>query len=76
MSMMNISVCQLILTYEIFYSLILTCTVSRETSQEAEHIDEQPLVHISKGGAKTTQDPLDAIDAILPITGKYLITYI
>ena len=76
MSMTNISVCQLILTYEIFYSLILTCTVSRETSQEAEHIDEQPLAHNSMGGAKTTQDPLDAIDAILPITGKYLITYI
>ena len=76
MSMMNISVCQLILTYEIFYSLILTCTVSRKTSQESEHIDEQPLAHISMGGAMSTQDPLDAIDAILPITGKYLITYI
>ena len=76
MSMTNISVCQLILTYEIFYSLLLTCTVSWETSQEAEHIDEQPLAQISVGGAKTTQDPLDAIDAILPITGKYLITYI
>ena len=76
MSMTNISVCQLILTYEIFYSLILTCTVSWETSQEAEHIDKQPFAHISMGGAKTTQGPLDAIDAILPITGKYLITYI
>ena len=50
--------------------------MSQETSQEAERIDEQPLAHISMGGAKTTQDPLDAIDAILPITGKYLITYI
>ena len=76
MSMTNISVCQLILTYEIFYSSLLTCTVSRETSQEAEHIHEQPLALISVGTAKTTQDPLDAIDAILPITGKYLITYI
>ena len=76
MSMTNISVCQLILTYEIFYSLILTCTVSRETSQEAEHIDKQPLAHISMGSAKTSQDPLDAIDAILPITCKYLLTYI
>ena len=76
MSMTNISVCQLILTYEIFYFLLLTCTVLRETSQEAEHIHEQPLAQISVGAAKTTQDPLDAIDAILPITGKYLITYI
>ena len=41
--MTNISVCILILTYEIFYSLLLTCTVSRETSHEAENIDEQPL---------------------------------
>ena len=70
MSMTNISVCELILTYEIFYSLILTCTVSWETSQEAENIDEQPLADISMGSAKTTQDPLDAIEAILPITGK------
>ena len=76
MSMTNISVCQLILTYEIFYSLLLTCTVSWKTSQEAKHIDEQPLAQISVGTAKTTQDPSDAIDAILPITGKYLITYI
>ena len=76
MSMMNISICQLILTYQLFYSLLLTCTVSRETSQEAENIDKQPLVQVSVGTAKTTQDPLDAIDAILPITGKYLITYI
>ena len=76
MSMTNISVCQLILTYQIFYSLLLTCTVSWETSQEAENIDEQPLAQVSVGTAKTTQDPLDAIDAILPITGKYLITYI
>ena len=50
--------------------------MSWETSQEAEHINEQPLAHISMGGAMSTQDPLDAIDAILPITGKYLITYI
>ena len=56
--------------------MLLTCTVSRETSQEAENIDEQPLAQFSVGAAKTTQDPLDAIDAILPITGKYLITYI
>ena len=76
MSMTNISVCQLILTYQIFYSLLLTCTVSRETSQEAENIDKQPLVQVSVGAAKTTQDLLDAIDAILPIPGKYLITYI
>ena len=76
MSMTNISVCILILTYQIFYSLLLTCTVSRETSQEAENIDEQPLAQFSVGTAKTTQDPLDAIDAILSITGKYLITYI
>ena len=76
MSMMNISICQLILTYQIFYSLLLTCTVSRETSQEAENIDEQPLAQVSVGTTKTTQDPLDAIDATLPITGKYLITYI
>ena len=76
MSMTNISVCILILTYQIFYSLLLTCTVSQETSQEAENIDEQPLVQVPVGAAKTTQDPLDAIDAILPITGKYLITYI
>ena len=76
MSMTNISVCKLIVTYQIFYSLLLTCTVSRETSQEAENIDEQPLAQVSVGAKKTTQDPLAAIDAILPITGKYLITYI
>ena len=76
MSMTNISVCELILTYEIFYSLILTCTVSRETSQEAENIDEQPSGQVSVGAEKSTQDPLPSIDAILPITGKYLITYI
>ena len=76
MSMTNISVCKLILTYHIFYSLLLTCTVSRETSQEAENIDKQPLAQVSVGAEKTTQDPLPAIDAILPITGKYLITYI
>ena len=76
MSMTNISVCILILTYHIFYCLLLTCTVSWETSQEAENIDEQPLPQFSVGAAKTTQDPLDAIDDILPITGKYLITYI
>ena len=50
--------------------------MSRETSQEGEHIDEQPLADISMGGSKTTQDPLDAIDDILPITGKYLILVI
>ena len=55
--------------------MLLTCTVSRETSQEAENIDEQPLAQVSVGAEKTTQDPLPAIDAILPITGKYLITY-
>ena len=43
---------------------------------EAENIDDQPLAQVSVGTAKTTQDPLDAIDAILAITGKYLITYI
>ena len=66
MSMTNISVCQLILTYQIFYSLLLTCTVSWETSQEAENIDDQPLAQVSVDAAKT----------ILPITVKYLITYI
>ena len=76
MSMTNISVCKLILTYEIFYSLLLTCTVSWETSQEAENIDKQPLAQVSVGAEKTTQDPLAAIDAILPITGKDLIIYI
>ena len=76
MSMTNISVCKLILTYHIFYSMLLTCTVSRETSQEAENIDEQPLAQVSVGTEKSTQDPLPAIDAILPITGKYLISYI
>ena len=76
MSMTNISVCKLILTYDLFYSFLLTCTVSQETSQEAENIDEQPLAQVSVGAEKTTQDPLAAIDAILPITGKYLIIYI
>ena len=76
MSMTNISVCKLILTYDLFYSFLLTCTVSWETSQEAENIDEQPLAQVSVGAEKTTQDPLAAIDAILPITGKYLIIYI
>ena len=56
--------------------MLLTCTVSWETSQEAENIDEQPLAQVSVGAEKTTQDPLAAIDAILPITGKYLIIYI
>ena len=56
--------------------MLLTCTVSRETSQEAENIDKQPLAQVSVGAVKSTQDPLPAIDAILPITGKYLITYI
>ena len=76
MSMTNISVCKLILTYEIFYSLLLTCTVSRETCQEAENIDEQLLVQVSVGTEKTTQDPLAMIDAILPITSRDLIIYI
>ena len=76
MSMKNISVCKLILTYDLFYSFLLTCTVSWKTSQEAENIDEQPLAQVSVGAEKTTQDPLAAIDAILPITGKYLIIYI
>ena len=76
MSMTNISVCKLIVTYDIFYSLLLTCTVSQETSQEAENIDEQPLGEVSVGTEQTTQDPLAGIDAILPITGKYLKTYI
>ena len=56
--------------------MLLTCTVSWETSQEAENIDKQPLAQVSVGAKKSTQDPLPAIDAILPITGKYLITYI
>ena len=76
MSMTNISVCKLILTYHIFYSILLTCTVSRETSQEAENIDEEPLPQVSVGAKKSTQDPLPSIDAIWPITGKYLINYI
>ena len=76
MSMMNISVCKLFLTYHIFYSILLTCTVSWETSQEAENIDEEPLAQVSVGTKKSTQDPLPSIDAIWPITGKYLINYI
>ena len=56
--------------------MVLTCTVSRETSQEAENIDEEPLAQVSVGAEKSTQDPLPPIDAIWPITGKYLITYI
>ena len=76
MSMTNISVWKLILTYHIFYSMLLTCTVSWETSQEAQNIDEQPLAQVSVGAEKSTQDPLPSIDAILAITGKYLITYI
>ena len=76
MSMMNISVCKLILTYHIFHSILLTCTVSWETSQEAENIDEEPLAQVSVGAKKSTQDPLPSIDAIWPITGKYLINYI
>ena len=74
--MMNISVCKWILTYHIFYSIVLTCTVLWETSQEAENIDEEPLVQVSVGAEKSTQDPLPSIDAIWPITGKYLITCI
>ena len=74
--MTNISVCKLILTYHIFYSMLLTCTVSWKTSQEAENIDEQPLAQVFVDAKKSTQDPLPSIDAILPITGKYLITYI
>ena len=50
--------------------MLLTCTVSRETSQEAENIDEQPLAQVSVGAKKSTQDPLPSI------TSKYLITYI
>ena len=76
MSMTNISVCKLILTYHIFYSILLTCTVSRETSQEPENIDEEPLPQVSLGVEKSTQDPVPSIDAIWPITGKYLINYI
>ena len=56
--------------------MLLTCTVSWETSQEAKNIDEKPLVQVSVGAKKSTQDPLPSIDAIWPITGKYLITYI
>ena len=58
------------------YSILLTCTVSRETSQEAENIDEGPLVQVSVAAEKSTEDPLPSIDAICPITGKYLINYI
>ena len=74
--MTNICVSKLILTYHIFYSMLLTCTVSWETSQEAENIDEEPLAQVSEGAEKSTQDPLPSIDAIWPIIGKYLITYI
>ena len=56
--------------------MLLTCTVSWETSQEAENIDKEPLAQVSVGTGKSTQDPLPSIDAIWPITGKYLITYI
>ena len=76
MSMTNISVCKLILTYYIFYSILLTCTVSWETSQEPENIDEEPLPQVSVGAEKSTQDPVPSIDAIWAITGKYLINYI
>ena len=57
MSMMNICVSKLILTYHIFYSMLLTCTVSWETSQEAENIDEEPLAQVSEGSEKSTQGP-------------------
>ena len=56
--------------------MLLTCTVSQETSQEGENIDKEPLAQVSEGTEKNTQDPLPSIDAIWPIIGKYLITYI
>ena len=56
--------------------MLLTCTVSWETSLEAENIDEEPLAQVSVGAEKSTEDPLPSIDAISPITGKYLINYI
>ena len=56
--------------------MLLTCTVSWETSQEGENIVEESLPPVSEGAKKSTQDPLPSIDAISTITGKYLITYI
>ena len=50
--------------------------MSQETSQEAENIDEEPLAQVSVATEKSTEDPLPSIDAIWPITGKYLINYI
>ena len=50
--------------------------MSRETSQEAENIDEEPLAQVSVGAEKSTEDRLPFIDAISPITGKYLINFI
>ena len=76
MSMTNIFVCKWISTYEIFYSILLTCTVSGETSQEPENIDEERSAQVSVAAQKTTEDPLPSIEGILPITGKYVINYI
>ena len=59
-----------------FIPFYFTCTVSWETSQKAENIDEQPLAQVSVAAKKSTEDPLPSIDAIYPITGKYLINYI
>ena len=50
--------------------------MSWETSQEAENIDEEPLAQVSVATEKSTEGPLPSIDAICPITGKYLINYI
>ena len=37
---------------------------------------EEPLAQVSVAAEKSTEDPLPSIDAICPITGKYLINYI
>ena len=54
-----------------FYFILLTCTVSRESAEEAQNIDEEPVA-----AKKTTDEALPSIDPILPITGKYLINHI
>ena len=50
--------------------------MSRETSQEAENIDEEPSAQVSVAAQKNTEDPLPSIEPILAITGTYLINYI
>ena len=69
--MTNISVCEWIWTYDIFYLLLLTCTVSQESHQEGEKIHEEPSVEDAVAVEKTTDDPVPFIDPIFPITGKY-----